>query len=252
MATFKVSNAPNVNNMEAFLAAVNKYGAGLAMASRFLVVIKPVPAMFDNNVSMKAMPTELVYMCEQAELPGKALTVHDARYYGPNFKYPIQTTYSDITLNFMVRDRMLEKEFFDNWMMSINPTHTYDFSYKSTYSTDITILQYSMLQGTFDTTDRNTNSTYSITLKKAFPINVAPMQLIWGEEGFHRVSVTFAYNEWVRPNEPVRVGYDLVTVAGEGNSVEITSGSVLGGTPLNPSSTIVTSVPMGNRLEVRK
>lgn len=247
MATFKVSNAPNVNNMEAFLAAVNKYGAGLAMASRFLVIIKPVPAMFDNNVSMKAMPNELVYLCEQAELPGKALTVHDARYYGPSFKYPVQTVYSDITLNFMVRDKMLEKEFFDNWMMSINPSHTYDFMYKTTYATDITILQYSMLQGENDTADSNKNATYSITLKKAFPINVAPMQLIWGEEGYHRVGVTFSYNEWVRPNEPLRVGYDLVNVIGTSGTVEIVSGSVLGGSIQYPTSTTVTSVPKGDR-----
>jgi hypothetical protein len=239
MATFKIPSAPNVSGLEPFLAVLNRYGAGPAQACRFVVQIGAIRNMFDpDNVKLSTIPNAVTYLCEQAELPGKALIVNDARYYGPNFKFPVQTAYTDITMNFIVRDELIEKQFFDNWMMSINPTDNYDFLYKVGYSSDINIIQYSALA---EDNSSKSHATYMLTLRKAFPINVAPMGLMWGEENFHRLSVTFAYTEWTRIDDPARSGYSLVTTEG-GKPVQIVTESVLGST-----SPPVTQTYTGNR-----
>lgn len=239
MATFVIPNAPNVNTLETFVSTVNRYGAGLASASQYMVVINP-PAgpIFGTNTGdiLHTTRQQLSFLCEQAEIPGKSLIVNDARYYGPNFKYPTQTEYTDISMTFLVRDEMYEKQFFDNWMMTINPTHTYDFKYKKDYCTDINIIQYSLVR---ESKDKN-HPTYMLTLRKAFPIAIAPMSLAWGEEGFHRLQVTFAYTEFSRSDDPVRAGFSYVSTD-TGIPISVDSGSTLGGTPLNPLSTTQTT-----------
>lgn len=241
MATFAIPNTPNVNGLQPFLSAVNMYGAGLAASSQFLVVIHSIPAMFDSeNIEMLATQSQLSFLCEQAELPGRSLTVNDARYYGPNFKYPVQSEYTDISMTFLVRDKMLEKQFFDNWIMSINPTNTYDFLYKKGYATSIDIIQYSQVKSL----DRDGNyPSYMLTLRKAFPISVAPMPLSWSEEGFHRLQVTFAYTEFSRRDDLNRFGYSFVLASGGGPAIEITSGSVLDGTNVAPTPIIHSGTP---------
>jgi len=223
MATFRIPNSSMVNSPDNFRSAINRYGSGLAKACRYMVVIGQQKLAFRWSTAMQTTHGDLPFLCEQAELPGKALTVNDARYYGPNFKYPVQTEYADITMTFLVRDQMYEKEYFDNWMMTINPNDSYDFSYKSDYVSQINIIQYS------EGVDTNSKmiSTYMLTLVDAFPISVAPMGLVWGEEGFHRIAVTFAYTEYKRPDDLVRAGYSLVET-GPGGVSKMVTGSTLG------------------------
>lgn len=234
-----IRNASENIGLDSFRSAVNRYGGGLAMASRYLVRIAASKTMLQMNTALWNAKAELHLLCEQAELPGKTLSVQDARYYGPNFKYPIQTEYSDITLTFLARDDMLEREFFDEWMMSINPNNTYDFNYKSDYVAPIDIIQYSIVATPAPTTgDPNAvkgTPTYKITLRDAFPVSIAPMGLVWGEEGFHRIAVTFAYTEWKKITDPVQTAFSLVDVR-RGNE---SHGSVLGGVVTGPKSVTV-------------
>lgn len=226
MATFSIPNSPGVSNVQAFRSVLLRYGAGPAQACRYMVKIHPPKSFPGRSATMAAVIMDLSFLCEQAEMPGKTLVVNDARYYGPNFKYPVQSEYSDITMNFIVRDEMYEKEFFDDWMQNINPIDRYDFAYKDSYATTIEIVQYSAILESDSQPGRGKpRATYMVSLIDAFPIVVAPMGLVWGEEGFHRVSVTFAYTEWRRIGDPTSVGYDLVQVA---NSKKTGWNSILG------------------------
>jgi len=235
MATFLIPNAPQVNTLEGFTSVINRYGAGLAQACRYLVIINTPKLVYDAAPVFSTILKDMPFLCEQAEIPGKTLSLQDARYYGPNFKYPIQTEYSDITMTFIVRDQMYEKEYFDNWMMCINPNNTYDFSYKSDYVSQINIIQYS---AGVDAQDKSV-PTYKMTLVDAFPTVIAPMGLVWGEEGFHRVAVTFAYTETKRDDDIARTGYSLVET-GAGGASKMVTGSVLGGLPFVPPNITTT------------
>lgn len=181
MATYNIQNTPQINDLNdarSLLAA----GNDVAKVARFAVTIDSVGGIITTR--------ELTFLCEAAEFPGRALTTDDIRYYGPSFKMPSKSEYTDINLTFICRQQMREKEFFDAWMEFINPKDRYDFEYRDNYTTPIHIWQFSDIGPPL-------KATYKVTLRKAFPINVNPMGMNWAEDNFHRLQVTFAYTDWV-------------------------------------------------------
>jgi hypothetical protein len=128
----------------------------------------------------------LNYRCENASLPGRTFATTEQRTYGPIEKFPYLTTYTDMDLTFIVDDDMSQKIFFDAWLNYINPTYNYNFRYKENYVTTITINQYSVTN----------DLTYSVNLIDAYPISMNQLDLDWNGEGYHKLSMTFAYTYW--------------------------------------------------------
>ena len=142
----------------------------------------------------------LSLQCESAELPGRNIGTADVKIYGPSFKVPTSTSYSDMNLTFLCTNDFYERKLFDKWLESIHPSDTNNFRFpkgeKSGYLTNITVIQY----------DDFIKQIYAVKLIDAFPIGIAPQALSWGEDGFHRLSITFAYQRF----EPVFDGkYDV-------------------------------------------
>ena len=177
-------------NISEFL---QNFGEG-ARPSRFEVIISPFDVYGGNSL------TNLRYVCENAQLPGRNFLTVDQKTYGPVQKFPYQTDYSDVSLTFVVDEPMTVKAFFDDWMDLINPSlngtsRYFNMSYKENYSTKITITQF----------DNQNKPSYRISLIKAFPINMNQLDLDWSSEGLHKLVVTFAYDYWqtedIPPNE---------------------------------------------------
>jgi len=228
MSTFSITNAIDVNDLNTFRSTIERYGAGLAQSCRFIATVHTPLLLSQRSGEYSQLGKDMSFLCEQAEFPGRAFTVNENRHYGPSSKYPVQTTYTDLTLNFIVRDKMLEKEYFDDWMQLINPNDTYDFRYKKDYVARIDIIQYSAGAVKSPITgDNKSIPTYKVTMIDAFPIAIAAMGLVWGEENFHRVAVTFSYNEIIRASDPTKRRYDLVETNMGGKSKMVT-GSILG------------------------
>jgi hypothetical protein len=137
------------------------------------------------------MTRDLSFLCETAEFPGRGFMNVDVRHYGPNFKLPYQTTYEDINLAFLCRTEGLEREFFDSWMETINPTQTFDFEYKNNYSCNIDIFHFSDVEGD--------GAMYHFRLIDAYPILVSPQPVTWADADFLRLGVSFTYTKWIRP-----------------------------------------------------
>ena len=81
----------------------------------------------DDPQSVTSNPSISRYLalqCETAELPGKTLLTADAKVYGPGFKVPYQTQYSEISLGFLCTNEFYERKLFDRWLESIMPTDT--------------------------------------------------------------------------------------------------------------------------------
>lgn len=186
MAIFNFVNVTEDFNMIDFKSVSEQYG-GLAKACKFAVRIVPSSSYLARYGDIMS---DLVYLCEAAEYPGRGLNTMDVRYYGTNFKVPFQTSYEDMTLTFLCRAESPERMFFDDWMNLINPTSTYDFSYRDQYSCEIQIFQYG---------DDNVVN-YQFSLLDAFPVLVNPQQLTWADDQFLRLGITFTYNKWVRPH----------------------------------------------------
>jgi hypothetical protein len=146
----------------------------------------------------------LALQCESAELPGKTLQTADVKIYGPTFKVPYQTQYSDTNLTFLCTNQFYERKLFDRWMEAIQPSDTNNMRFpkgaQSRYMTNIKIIQY----------DDFIKQIYAVELIDAFPVGVAPQSLSWSEDSFHRLSVSFAYQRY----RPIYEGtYDLAAAA---------------------------------------
>lgn len=156
-----------------------------ARPSRFDVSLT-VPSIVDSGASRN-----LTYRCENAQLPSRTFATAEQKVYGPIEKYPYLTTYNDLELTFIVSDNMLEKYMFDSWLEKINPSSTNNFAYKYDYSTIITVNQY----------NSQNEVTYSADFIEAYPISVNQLDLDWSTDGYHKLTVTFAYTRWFNRTE---------------------------------------------------
>lgn len=146
----------------------------------------------------------LALQCETAELPGRTLMTHEAKVYGPTYKVPYQTQYNEMTLTFICTNEFWERKLFDRWIEAIHPSDTNNLRYAkdeaTRYMTPIKVIQY----------DDFIKQIYAVELVDAFPIGVSAQPLSWAEDGFHRLSVQFAYQRY----KPVYTGsYDIAAAA---------------------------------------
>lgn len=143
-----------------------------------------------SKTSNSSLTRYLSLQCEAAELPGKTLQTADVKIYGPIFKVPYQTQYSDTTLTFLCTNDFYERKLFDRWMEAIMPSDTNNLRFpkgsQSRYLTNIKVIQY----------DDFIKQIFAVELIDAFPIGIAPQALSWGEDGFHRLSIQFAYQKY--------------------------------------------------------
>lgn len=155
----------------------------LARPNKFEVFI-PIPVQL---VPYYSNAQTLSMRCESTELPSRS-TDTLIRKIGsvPAQKFPYQSLYNDITMTFIVSGDMGEKILFDAWMELINPSSNFNFNYKKTYVTEIAIKQY----------DLTHQLSYEVILIDAFPIAVNQLDLNWSDDGYHKLSVVFAYTYW--------------------------------------------------------
>ena len=143
-----------------------------------------------SKTSNASLSRYLALQCESAELPGKTFATADVKIYGPTFKVPYQTQYADTTLTFLCTNEFYERKLFERWMESVMPTDTNNLRFpkgqSSRYLTNIKIIQY----------DEFIKQIFAVELMDAFPIGVAPQALSWSEDGFHRLSIQFAFQKY--------------------------------------------------------
>ena len=143
-----------------------------------------------SRTSNSSMSRYLALQCESAELPGKTFQTADVKIYGPTFKVPYQTMYGDTTLTFLCTNEFYERKLFERWMEAIHPTDTNNMRFakgaQSRYMTNIKIIQY----------DDFIKQIHAVELIDAFPIGIASQALNWGEDGFHRLGIQFAYQKY--------------------------------------------------------
>jgi len=185
-----------------------------------------------SNSASGAMSRYLALQCESAELPGKTFQTADVKIYGPIFKVPYQTQYADMTLTFLCTNEFMERKLFDRWMDAIMPADTNNLRYprgtKSRYMTNITIVQY----------DDHVKQIFAVELIDAFPIGLAPQSLSWGEDSFHRLAISFAYQKY----EPIYgATYNL-------SALEIMSRQGVKAVPGQSPQEIVTNIKTGPSL----
>lgn len=157
-----------------------------------------------SKTSNASISRYLALQCETAQLPGKVLQTADVKIYGPTFKVPYQKQFDNATLGFLCTNDFYERKLFDQWIDAIMPSSTNNLRYarddETRYLTNIKIIQY----------DDFIKQIYAVELIDAFPIAVASQDLSWSDDGFHRLSIQFAYQTYKTLYEGK---YDLVQAA---------------------------------------
>ncbi len=196
-----------------FLAHLKE--TGVAKTSHFEVSIPVAPEIVGTSVA--EAHRLLSFRCEATELPGRQLVTQENRIYGPVYKTPYQSLYQEITLNFLETKDLFVRRFFELWMDRIFTSYSNKLSYPDEYRYPLVLTQYDIMSKDSDTkeggsgvTGRNKHITTSLTpvaswvLYYAFPTAVNQMPVSWTEDGFHRVSVTIAFEYYLigTPTEP--------------------------------------------------
>lgn len=163
---------------------ISTFGSDTARKFMYDVTI-PVPL---GLASYASTGRNLKFRCDSATLPGRNVEVTNKKIgSAPIEKFPYHTTYTDVTLDFLVSSDMSERVFFDAWLDYVNPSTDFNFNYKSSYVVDLLITQY----------DLTGNKTYESKLIDAYPVTINQMDLNWNSEDVHRVTVQFTYTYWV-------------------------------------------------------
>lgn len=160
----------------------SSFKTDLARPSRFDVDI-PVPI---GMIPYLGYSKTLKFRCESAEFPGRSISTTTQKIYNLDEQFPYQTTFQDITLTFIVDSDMSQKLFFDAWLDWINPSLNFNMKYKSDYAVSLRVNQY----------DSENDVSYSVDLFEAYPKTILPLVLDWSDEGYHKLSVVFAYTRW--------------------------------------------------------
>jgi hypothetical protein len=177
-----VDDISNINNFRSLMSAMG----GPGTQSRYYADVIAPAAVSSGGGSQNF--TDLKFLCEAAEFPGKGLKTTEINHYGPAFQIPYQISFEPIDLNFICRDYMTERLAFDEWMHYISPYNNYDFAFPEDYEGEVHIYQVT----------QNNRSFYKFILQRAYPVMVSKQPVTWIEQEIQRLSVTFVYNQWAR------------------------------------------------------
>jgi len=168
---------PSLNE---FKSSFNK---DVARPSRFDVSI-PVPLVLTPYLGTAR---DLNLRCESTQFPSRTFATTEQKFgSNPTEKFPYQSTYNEIEMTFIVSGDMAEKKMFDAWMEYIQPSYNFDFKYKKDYVTTMQVNQY----------DNQNELIYSINLIDSFPVSINQLDLDWTQDGYHKLTVVFAYTYW--------------------------------------------------------
>lgn len=192
-----------------FLAHIRS--SGVAKTSHFQVLIPIAPKAVDRTKFDSGRL--LSFRCESADLPGRQLATQDNKIYGPTYKTPYQSIYQEITLNFLETSDLYIRRFFELWINGVFSAASNHLMYPDTYRSDIHITQYDVTAPQEPITQTNQNIRQTVAtlsplvtwhLISSFPTAINQMPVSWSEDGFHRVSVTLAYEYYLMstPTEP--------------------------------------------------
>ena len=200
------TSIPNNLSMQNFISKMDTLGAP-AKGCRFAVQI------FPRNYNRLTDCSDLFYLCDAAQLPGRGFGVTEVRYYGPSLVLPNNSEYQAATFSFICNQKSAERYFFDEWMDIINPTSSFNFEFAENYYCDIKIYQLAEFNSK-DPALREEGRPYGEhigakpggapdviygwTLRRAWPVLLAPTEVSWQDQDIVRLQVTFSYRFWDR------------------------------------------------------
>ena len=181
-------------NLQRFVSTMNARPP--AMASDFEVKI------FCPKIGSR---DELTFRAENVSLPGRNVATAENLDVGPQRKIGYTVLYPEVTISFILSERYNEKEYFDRWIDEIVGPHRVQ---KNPGGNKFNAGYYDDYKGTIDIQNfsRTGQPTYITTLKEAWPISMAAVQLDWGSTDMSKLGVTFTYRYYEQVKIPIQTG----------------------------------------------
>lgn len=193
-------------NIDNFRAYINQNG--VLRNNRFIVEI-PLPrelvvgstALSPQEASSTARNLELV--CDTINWPSTSLQVYGVRRYGYGYveRKPTMGNFGMVQCTFISDQKTDVHKFFSEWIKLITNYDNsqgirgatsrgrvpYEIGYKEEYTVDLKIRIY----------DVSGKEVRAISLRQAFPVNLADVSLSWGNTNeLTRIPVAFTFMDW--------------------------------------------------------
>ena len=124
--------------------------------------------------------------CDVAEIPGRSFYTAEGKTYGPTYKVPYQSQYEPMNLSIICTNKFDERQYFENWAKLIT-TDDFNFNYQNTYTKQVELLQY----------DDAGTVVCTIKLIDAWPTTIAPMELNWADNSYHKLNIQLTYYRYI-------------------------------------------------------
>ena len=143
----------------------------------------------------------LSYKAKTVTIPGKSLGTIEAKRFGPVYKVANDLIIDTVSMTFMCSADYAEHRFFEGWIAGImgavkpgtgmsagqKARQLYTVSYYYDYVGQVNIIPL----------DRQGGASANIVLMEAYPTNVGPIEMAWGDAGeISNFTVTWSFKDW--------------------------------------------------------
>lgn len=206
--------------VDAFLANYAAH-ADFAKTSKFSVLMFQPPGLTlsgglfggllgQNKLTQglgKAINTaSMTFQVEQAVLPGYQINTTEQRIFGAPFTQAATPVFEPFQLSIICAGDMWERKFIEDWMELILPREPVKFGVKDFFRAEgakrppFTAAYRDEYVSTIEVVQFHDTGIPSVRYKfeEAFPVDMNPQQLNWGDTEIHRLTVTFHYRTYRR------------------------------------------------------
>ena len=215
--------------VDAFLANYAVH-ADFAKTSKFAVLIFQPPGLTNSGglfggligqnkltapIAKKGLNTaSLSFQCESAQLPGYQINTVEQKIFGAPFTGAATPIFSPLQLTFICAGDLWERKYFEDWMELILPREPVKNAVKNVLGRDD---YFSAIDGenqrppfTAEFRDQYVTTIQVIQFhetgipsarykfEEAYPVQMEPQGLNWGDDGIHRLQMTFHYRTYQR------------------------------------------------------
>lgn len=200
---YNKSDSYRKNNSYSASNFINKFKHGIARQNRFRVEFVLPSGIMANDTVLGVNPTSMVgeitqqhlhlnrdetinIMCHTTQFPARDLALIPAGG-GYPAAVPFGQDYQPVTFAFYTDPYYSTREYFDIWQNAVFNVKSRTINYYNEYTSDIRI----------HALDREGNTTYSVTLKEAYPNSISASDLSATDtDAVQTVTVSMSYRYW--------------------------------------------------------
>ena len=156
---------------------------GMARTNRYSIVLTNPKSVVAYVQDME----KILLFCDSINLPGININTAQIRTFGEMREMPYEFNYDPIQVSFYVDGQMLIKDYFDQWINSIQRGETRTLNYYK---------QYICPQMQIYVEDVQDKKTYEVELYEVYPKTVSPIQMGYDQKDIMKIQVTFMFKYW--------------------------------------------------------